>query len=214
MRLKVKRFRQIGSTCGQTSLRAVLDYFGLKFSLSEILKGVRLYKTGTYIEDMALFAKSLGFKTKIITFDPEFFDPTWANLPQKSLLRKYKRSMKFKRGRKRKREKILNYLKKGEKYSLQIPSRKLLFSYLKKKIPPILCIFSTILRKEKRRKNSKLNDIAGKPMGHFVVLMGYENKKFIIMDPNSQKGGIKAVPEDLLLYSWYLHGGWMVVIQK
>jgi len=67
--LKVKSFKQPAELCGPTSLRMVLDYFGLKITETEVVKLAKYDKKKMNREDntganrLANTAKSLGFKS-------------------------------------------------------------------------------------------------------------------------------------------------------
>jgi len=59
--LKVPPYRQHFGTCGPTSLRMVLAYYGIKKSNAELMKLTKCRpEYGTYTEDIIAAAKSLG----------------------------------------------------------------------------------------------------------------------------------------------------------
>jgi hypothetical protein len=94
-------------------------------------------------------------------------------------------------------------LKAGGEIIFRIPSKSLLLDCLNKKIPPIICLSSTILYGRKRFdfKMGKRSEY-GEPLGHFIVVSGYENGKFIVTDPHQKYGGVYKVSEDKLIFAW------------
>ena len=69
----------------------------------------------------------------------------------------------------------------------------LIKSFIRNKIPPIVSVNSSILRKK----------TYGKYIAHYVVVKGYKNGQFIINDPHPKFGGSLKVKPDILIASIY-----------
>jgi hypothetical protein len=216
MKLKVPYFKQKKLTCGPTCLQQVLAYYGERKSLNEILKHIKMFKYGTWTSYLGLYAIRLGFKAKLVYYNVNYVDPTWFGLSRNGLIKKLEVLLKKEKRKKRKEgiTSLLEYSKAGGEITFRIPSKSLLLDCLKRKIPPIVCLSSTILYKRKRFdfKKDKYSEY-GEPFGHFIVVSGYENGKFIVTDPNQKYGGIYKVPEDKLIFAWLFWGGDCLIIE-
>jgi uncharacterized protein YvpB len=216
MKLKVPCFKQKKLTCGPTSLQQVLAYYRKKISLNEILKNIKMFKYGTWTGYLGICAIKLGFKAKLVYYNVNYIDPTWFGLSRNRLIKKLEVLLRREKRKKRKEgiTSLLEYLKAGGEIIFQIPSESLLLDCLKKKIPPIVCLSSTILYKRKRfdfKKNKRSE--YGEPFGHFIVVSGYENGKFIVTDPHQKYGGVYKVPEDKFIFAWLFLGGDCLIIE-
>ncbi len=60
--IKLTPFMQRPDYCGPSSLKIVLEHFGVKITEKEIIKKVKARKFGIEAEDLLAFAKKLGFK--------------------------------------------------------------------------------------------------------------------------------------------------------
>jgi len=209
--LNVPRFKQKKNTCGPSSLQQILAYYGIEMDLKKIMRNVKIYKGGfAFMSDLATYVKKLGFDSKIICYDASIVDPTWSELSKRKIIQKLVKRFKFeKNGIK----KLIKFLKVNGKLEIRIPTKELILSYLKKKVPPIICLSSTILRGKSRRYKGKYDDIKGNPIGHFLVISGYDNGYFIVTDPSRISKGIYKVKEDKLLFSWFFWGGWLLIIK-
>lgn len=74
-------------------------------------------------------------------------------------------------------------------YNLLIKDKK----FIRNKIPPIVSVNSSILRKQ----------TYGKYIAHYVVVKGYKNGQFVINDPHPKFGGSLKVKPDILIASIY-----------
>jgi hypothetical protein len=101
-------------------------------------------------------------------------------------------------------------LESGVELDIKIPSEKILIEYLKRSIPPIITLSYNVLHDYKRKLNDKLDDVRGLPTGHYVVVSGYDSKKFIVTDPFN---GTLKVPKEKLIFSWFLLGGWILIVE-
>lgn len=216
MKLRVPYFKQEKMTCVPSSLQQVLAYYGKKAELKDMLKLFPMYEDGTYEPYAGLYAMKLGFKPTLFFYNLKYMDPTWLKLGKKQFLKKLKTAIKIshKKDIKRCLKSLIEYIQAGGKIKFQIPSRNLLIKYLKKNVPIMISLYSTILHNKKRYdfKKDKPSEY-GELTGHMVVIGGFKNGKFFVIDPSSKYGGRYWVEENKLIFSWLFYGGWTLVIE-
>ena len=227
VQLKVPRLKQKPFTCGPSSLQQVFAYYGIKKSINQLLKEIKLYKKGTFDGQLGLCALENGFKAIIIDYNLHAYDPTWFKLSKKALIKKLKQSLKHRKGEyKTKVQWLIKYFEAGGNIKFEIVTPELIKSYLKKKIPVIVCLMMTSLYKEKRRitikqkkgRRSIKSDLKGKPAGHYLVVSGYDGDKLFVTDPYynipySKKGEYKISSKELIA-SILMWNGSLLIIEK
>ena len=179
-------------TCGPTSLHAIYRYYGDKISLKKTIDEIEYVNSGgTLGVLLGCHALQRGYKVTMYTFDLKIFDPTWF-LDKKNIPNKLKEQLKFKKSKviKEITGAYLKYLELGGKINFEVLTRSLLKKYFSKKIPILTGLSATYLynvMREYTDSNNKSidNDLMGEPMGHFVVLKGFENdaEHIIVADP-------------------------------
>ncbi|PJA97940.1 MAG: peptidase-C39 like family protein, partial [Ignavibacteriales bacterium CG_4_9_14_3_um_filter_30_11] len=179
-------------TCGPTSLHAIYRYYGDKISLKKIIEEVEYIKSGgTLGVLLGCHALRRGYKVTMYTFDLKIFDPTWfAN--KKIIPIKLEQQLKVKKTKQIKEitGAYLKYFALNGEIHFEVLTRSLLKKYFAKKTPILTGLSATYLynvMREYTDSNNKSieNDIMGEPMGHFVVLKGFENddEHIIVADP-------------------------------
>jgi Peptidase_C39 like family len=179
------------TTCGPTSLHAIYNHYGLKLDLQKLITDVQYLKNGgTLAVYLGIDALKRNFKATIFSFNLHLFDPTWFGLEKSEIIKKLEAQMKAKKGIKLRAasKAYIDFLNLGG----QVMCKELRPDYLKecfdRNIPILTGLSATYLYRSKREfTNSKdqsiYDDIAGTPMGHFVVLCGMENGKILVADP-------------------------------
>ncbi len=180
-------------TCGPTSLHAVYDYYNDKMKLDEVIKQVSyLEDGGTLAVFLGIHALKKGYEAELYTYNLDVFDPTWFGDENISLIEKLEEQLKYKKGKKFREatEAYIKFLQKGGKLTYRNLTVNLLKSYFDKKLPVLAGLSATYLYQYKREYTNSKNqsiydDIKGEPMGHFVVLSGYDDEKrnVIVADP-------------------------------
>ncbi len=188
-------------TCGPTSLHAIYCYYGLNFSLDQVIKGVeRSWSGGTLAPMLGKHALLNGFKTTLYVNNLNVFDPTWFDANQgeacqKSLRLKLIAQMKHKKtaGFTQASNAYLEYLALDGKIRFRTLNVQLLSHYFKQNLPILTGLSATYLYASSReRYTSKgeaiYDDIRGTPGGHFVVLCGYDKKRklVVVADPHRE----------------------------
>jgi hypothetical protein len=179
-------------TCGPTSLHAVYEYYGDKISLKDVISQVTYIDGGgTYAVLLACHALERGYDAKIYAYNLNIFDPSWFR-KDVDLISKLKEQSRYKKDKKLKvaSDAYIRFLKLGGKIRYEELTRSLLKKYFEKGVPILTGLSATYLYQTKREFTGKKNksvydDVKGYPMGHFVVLCGYdeEKKHIVIADP-------------------------------
>ncbi|MGA7839191.1 MAG: hypothetical protein WB996_14570 [Ignavibacteriaceae bacterium] len=179
-------------TCGPTSLHAIYRYYGDKISLKKTISEVNyLSNGGTLAVLLGCHALQRGYKVSLYTFDLQIFDPSWF-LNKEIIPYKLTEQLKVKRTKKFREitNAYLEYFRLGGNIYSEVLTRSLLKKYFSKKIPVLTGLSATYLYKSMREytgENNKsvFDDIVGEPIGHFVILKGFDDdgENIIVADP-------------------------------
>lgn len=186
--LKLKVHSQPNDTsCGPTCLHALYRYWNYRISLNQIIDDIKpLPGGGTLAVSLACHAIRRGFEAKIYTYDLDIFDPTWFS-PEIDIGEKLRKQQRIKRYRKLiiATKHYLEYLSLGGKILYHPLNGKLIRSYLNQNIPILTGLSATHLYDSAREFEEKEDDIRGRPVGHFVMLSGYDRQKrhITVADP-------------------------------
>ena len=232
--LNVPRYKQPPMECGPTCLKEVFDFYNYKIDLKTIIKGTKSEKK--YIDwdyKLGLFALKCGFKVDVYTLTTDIFDPTWYNFKKDVLLKQLKKRLNFVSKNNKKDvkdgyiwwwykpalESIIKFIKAGGNIKFVPISKNLIIKLLKKGIPIIAPLNSTLIYKIRRVYRNNFDDIKGEYVGHFIVISGYDSRKdkFILVDSDrmaDKRKGIIKVDADLLINSIIMHTGDLIVVKK
>jgi len=190
--LSLKIMNQLDdAACGPTCLQAIYNYYGDKILLKEVEQQAHsLSGGGTLAVLLANHALKRGYKVKIYTYDLDIFDPSWFD-KKTDISQKLREQLHYKKGNKFRyaSKAFLEFLHLGGVVEFQDLNAALLRKYLHSNIPILAGLSSTYLyrsRREYYQKNESLyDDVRGVPIGHFVVLLGLDEKngKVIVADP-------------------------------
>jgi hypothetical protein len=196
-------------SCGAVCLHAAYQFLGVEVSLHTLREALpRTESGGTLAAFLGLDALRRGFKASIYTFNLQVFDPTWfygevdlrARLVAQSAARSDRTVQQATTG-------YLDFLALGGQVRHQELDRPLLTALLGKG-PVIAGLSGTYLHRLPREVGTlqtDFDDLRGHPVGHFVVLRGYDGtaETVHISDPwhDSPRfpGGQYAVPSDHLI---------------
>lgn len=179
------------TTCGPTCLHAVYRYYGDDGSLKRVAKRVPMLPDGgTLGVLLAIDALARGYDATIVTWNLRVFDPSWFLPDAAPLTENLKRRAHARRRDARLHGAALAYLEfveRGGRIELRDLTPKLLRTTLQKGVPILTGLSATFLYRESRQRptDDQPDDIAGDPVGHFVVLTGYDPKKreVFVTDP-------------------------------
>ena len=197
------------STCGPTCLHAVYRHFGDAIELGTVVDEIqRLDDGGTLDVFLANHALARGYRATIHSWNLEVFDPTWFDTPGTDLSAKLAAQERSKR-----RAKLsvatagyLAFLSGGGRVRFDDLNRGLLRRLLARGLPVLTGLSATYLYRSMREWGAKDegDDIRGEPVGHFVVLSGYDKSSRMVMvadpmHPNPRGGQVYAVHIDRVI---------------
>ncbi len=176
-------------TCGATCLHAIYRYFDDALPLERLVTEVpQLESGGTLGVHLANHALGRGYRAHIFTYNLQVFDPSWFR-PGVDLSAKLAAQARTKHNR-RLREGTRAYrelLRRGGSISFRELGVGLLQKHLSRGQPILTGLSATYLYQESREDpdTDTPDDIGGLPVGHFVVLCGYDaaERTVTVADP-------------------------------
>ena len=176
-------------SCGPTCLKAVYDYFDDTVNLSILIEEIRQVKGGgTLAVMLGNHALKKGYMAEIYSNNLQVFDPTWFQKGVDVTL-KLKEQAEFKKSSKLRvaTRQYVKFLTKGGKIHFREFNSGLLKKILQQGIPILTGLSATYLYQCAREipENNTYHDTKGVPVGHFVVICGYnpETKMVKVADP-------------------------------
>jgi hypothetical protein len=178
------------TTCGPTCLQAVYKHYGDSSAVDDLSEQVPTVEGGgTFAVSLASHAVARGYRATIVTWNLQVFDPTWFGPTGVSIRDRLVARAAAKQTRKI-RDNCLAYvdfLDAGGKVEYRDLNSALIRRYLRRNIPILTGLSASFLYREARERpeDNKPDDIAGDPVGHFVVLTGYlpERREVLVSDP-------------------------------
>jgi hypothetical protein len=167
-------------TCGPTCLHSIYQYYQDPVELKEVIKEVKSLKAGgTLAVMLGNHALKRGYKAHLYTYNLNVFDPSWFNYGTPKIIASLKQQMRYKF----KRKKLLvasrayvKFLEAGGKVFQHELNPDLIKKYLKESKPILTGLSATYLYGTKREvpTTNKFDSIRGEPVGHFVIINGYD----------------------------------------
>ncbi len=170
-------------TCGPTCLQAVYAYHGHDVPVQDLVRSVpKLDAGGTLGVLLATDALARGFRVKVVTWNLRIFDPTWFRDPRPPLVAKLRARAEAKPDRPKLQlaaSAYADFVERGGKVEFRDLEPALLRNALRRRIPILTGLSATFLyREERQREDDDVpDDLRGDPVGHFVVLTGYDARK-------------------------------------
>lgn len=175
-------------TCGPTCLYSVLRFFGDETPFERLLEVTpRNPDGGTMAVYLALAALRLGYGARIHSYNYRIVDPSWARLaPAEVQARLVRRAEAVRKPKLQAAcRAYAEFLASGGELRFDDLTAPLLVESLDQG-RPILCGLSATylygLPRERPDDNVE-DDVAGDPVGHFLVICGYEDDQFLVRDP-------------------------------
>ncbi len=177
-------------SCGPTCLHAVYRYYGDDASLPDVIREVpQLPDGGTLAVLLACHALRRGYRATVYTYNLQVFDPTWFVPHEVDLALKLRAQLREKNDPRlvAATHGYLEFLELGGVVRLEDLTASLVRGYLTRGRPILCGLSSTYLYRNPREfgANDDSDDVRGQPMGHFVVLCGYdrEARQVLVADP-------------------------------
>jgi hypothetical protein len=177
------------TTCGPTCLHAVYNFFGNDVPLPEVIERMwRLEHGGTYAVYLACDALRNGYHARIYTYNLTVFDPTWFTAPGVDLVDKLTRQRDLKDERRGQHaiDGYLEFLALGGRLRFANLSEHLIHRILGCQRPILAGLSATYLyRSERELPDGTPDDVRGHPVGHFVVIAGWDARlrRVMVVDP-------------------------------
>lgn len=190
MNIEIEMLRQPSdSSCGPTCLHAIYQFYGKNFDLHELIEDVREFEEGGTISvHLATDALDRGFQTTLYTYNLRVFDPTWWNLPRGEMIHKLKQRIAHLNQKKdvEAHQAFVEYLERGGELRLADLSPDFCSRLIAQGKPILVGLSATYLYQSSREtSDNQDNDVAGWPVGHFVLLTGYypDTLEVVLSDP-------------------------------
>lgn len=178
------------TTCGPTCLHAVYRYYKDDLDLKRVIEEVpSLSSGGTYAVHLATHALRRGYPVRLYTYNLQVFDPTWFADDDVDLAQKLAARSEFVQSADLKRacSAYLQFLAMGGEIRWRELTPSLIRKYIARRTPIITGLSATYLYQTAREFGfgHDYDDIKGDPVGHFVVLTGYdsETRNVFLADP-------------------------------
>jgi len=199
-------------TCGPTCLHALYQYYQDEISLKDVIDEVKSLKAGgTLAVMLANHALKRGYKACIYTYNLTVFDPSWFKFSSVKMIQSLKSQMHYKSHSRKLQvasKAYIKFLEAGGKLLYSELTEELIKTHLKRSVPVLTGLSATYLYGTRREisATNKYDSIKGEPVGHFVVINGYDeptNCAYIAdpMNPNPLKSQYYNVNFDRLLNS-------------
>jgi hypothetical protein len=177
-------------TCGPTCLHAVYRYFGDELELERLTSEIPMLGDGGGTLEVMLGVHALrrGYRATLHTFNLRVFDPTWFT-ERVAIEDKLAAQLAA-----RKHPKIrlasqvyLEFLRLGGRIRFGDLTSSTLRAPLRRQLPILTGLSATYLHRSMRElpETSQDDDLRGDPVGHFVVLCGYDavQRAVLVADP-------------------------------
>ena len=177
-------------TCGPTCLHAVYRYFGDELPLERLIGEIPMLEEGGGTLEVMLGVHALrrGYRATLHTFNLRVFDPTWfahrhsieEKLRAQLAARKHPKIRHATRG-------YLDFLALGGRIRFGDLTSSTLRAPLGRNLPILTGLSATYLHRSMRElaDSNVDDDLRGDPVGHFVVLCGYDRRQrsVLVADP-------------------------------
>jgi len=177
-------------TCGPTCLHALYRYYRQRLPLQTVIQEVpSLPGGGTLGVMLARHALRRGFRARIYSYNLQLFDPTWFGPKAPDLRERLRAQRAFKQDAKLRAatDAYLEFLDLGGELRFEDLTKALIRKYLDRQIPILTGLNATYLYRCAREfgPQSEYDDVRGQPLGHFVILSGYDRdeRTVSIADP-------------------------------
>ncbi len=197
-------------TCGPTCLHALYRHFGdTDITLEQTIAEVNgLDEGGTLAVFLGCHALRRGYRAQIYTYNLHVFDPTWFDGPH-DLVDRLQRQAELKADAKLRTatQGYVEFLRLGGRIRLSDLTRARLRNHLTEGRPILTGLSATYLHRSMREFGPECDedDLRGGPVGHFVVLYGYDRQRKLVriadpMTPNPLPADrLYAIPVDRVL---------------
>ncbi len=181
------------TSCGPTCLHALYNFHGDPVPVGQLIAEIpNVEGGGTLAVMLGSHALRRGYSASLYTYNLRIFDPTWFKLPRDEFASRLHQQCTV-RSRPKERHAARAYLEffnLGGSIFFEDLTSSLIRRHLKKGQPILTGLSATFLYRSPREiaETNTDDDIRGEPVGHFVVLYGYdaEHREVYVADPYPQ----------------------------
>jgi len=165
------------TSCGPTCLQAVYAYYGDLMTVEQLIREVPSVEGGgTLGVLLGLHALRRGYRASLYTYNLRIFDPSWFHPRRVDLAGKLRGQIKHRSGKRRQAtQACLDFVEAGGDVYFEDLTGALIRRCLVRNHPILTGLSATVLYRAARvmPDTDREDDIRGEPLGHFVVLHGY-----------------------------------------
>jgi hypothetical protein len=168
----------------------VYAYWGEQEPIAAVIARMwRMQQGGTFAVYLGCDALRKGYHPRIYTYNLLVFDPTWFTRPRVDIAARLARQRAVKRDARidHATDGYLEFLRRGGRLRLASLSEHLICAILRCRLPILTGLSSTYLYRSARERDDAgtPDDIAGHPVGHFVVIAGWDRarRRVLVVDP-------------------------------
>jgi hypothetical protein len=178
------------TTCGPTCLHGVYQFWGDVMSLAQVIEETgSLSEGGTLSVFLAHHAQKRGYRATIYTYNVQIFDPTWFELSRDAIVGKLHAQAEAREDEKLRAatRAYIEFFERGGDLRFENLGEQLIRDLLTRHGPVLTGLSATFLYRMARERpdTNRPDDVAGHPVGHFVVLAGHrpETRELLVADP-------------------------------
>lgn len=184
-------------SCGPTALHGIYRYWRDPIGLQQVIAEVpRLEDGGTIAALLGTHALRRGYRVVLRTCNLRTFDPTWFDAAGRADPARLLAKLRSQAEAKPKAKLLLvteayeQFFAAGGAVRFGAPDARLLTRVLRRGAPILVGLSATFLYQSarERREDCTPDDVAGHPVGHFVVLHGYDPTRRIVQVADPLEG--------------------------
>ncbi|MBP9758669.1 hypothetical protein KBD45_03165 [Candidatus Dojkabacteria bacterium] len=215
--------QKVGSHyCGPMCLKNTYDYLGIQKTLKQIFKEMDVDEdTSTYLSQLARNLNANNVATTIVSSLSKVINYAWRNNTKEEIISKLKRCVL-----RSKRPNMISewdkellhtlfYLQEGGNIKIENITKEIINSYLKKGKIIITCVeTSWFWGNRKILGKTTFDDVLGDQSGHFVIITGIKNDKYIINYPYplKEKNAVTEINQDHLIVATLIWDAQFIII--
>jgi hypothetical protein len=172
------------TTCGPTCLHAMYRFFDDPIPLSQVVSEVTSLPTGgTLAVWLGCHALRRGYSSTIYTYNLRLFDPTWFPATPRALTERLEVQRRVKNDTKLDlaSQAYVEFLSLGGSVQYEDLTPALIERHLRQGTPFMTGLSATYLYGCARERDDGYDDVGGDPVGHFVVVNGYDSEQGQVM---------------------------------
>jgi len=222
-----KRFpnsqQKVGTkNCGPVCLLNVYNHFKIKTSLEKIMTELNVTEENpTHLPQLARHLANNKLKTLFISSNPHTVSPNWKGKNKDAIIPMLKEWILLNYNHEWQRAALflLFYLQEGGEILITDMTTEIIDKYLALGYIIVTCLEQSWLwDKRKILGKQEYDDVKGNARGHFVIIYGEENNKYLVSDPFptrlKEREGIYSVSKDTMLVSTLTWGAQILAIKK